>query len=49
MDVKTSSTNAKTCTFRALCAHTKNAVNLTIIVHKKGPTEKPLGTLNHYY
>ena len=50
MGVKTSSTNTKTCTFRALCAHTNDIVYLTIILHKKKcPTEKPLGTLNYYY
>ena len=35
MGVKTSSTNTKTCTFRALCAHTNDIVYLTIILHKK--------------
>ena len=50
MGVKTSSTNTKTCTFRALCAHTNDIVYLTIILHKKKcPTGEPLGTLNNYY
>jgi hypothetical protein len=35
MGVKTSNTNTKTCTFRALCAHTNDIVYLTIILHKK--------------
>ena len=46
MVVKTSSTNAKICTFRALCAHTNDIVYLTIILHKK---KVPNGqTIGHF-
>jgi hypothetical protein len=44
MGVKTSNTNTKTCTFRALCAHTNDIVYLTIILHKK----KSVQRANHW-